>query len=62
MFVIAYRRAIDLSDAMEARGYDPDLPRTSLNVLKMKFSDYVTLFIVSGIFVGIIVLKILYQI
>ena len=62
MFVIAYRRAIDLSDAMEARGYDPDLPRTSLNVLKMRFVDYLTLFIILAIMISVIVLKIIYQI
>ena len=31
MFVIAYRRAIDLSDAMEARGYIPGEKRTKIN-------------------------------
>lgn len=62
MFVIAYRRAIDLSDAMEARGYDPDLERTSLNVLKFKFVDYVSLFFVIGVMIGITILKIIYHI
>ena len=62
MFVIAYRRAIDLSDAMEARGYDPDMPRTSLNVLKMKFSDILSLIVIFLIFIGIIVLKIVFKI
>lgn len=62
MFVIAYRRAIDLSDAMEARGYDPDMPRTSLNVLKMRLSDILSLTVLSFVFVGIIVLKIFYKI
>lgn len=43
MFVIAYKRAYDLADAMEARGYIPDAPRTSVNELKYQMKDYVTL-------------------
>ena len=43
MFIIAYRRAFDLAEAMEARGYDPDSERTSIAVLKFKVKDYVTL-------------------
>ena len=62
MFVIAYRRAIDLSDAMEARGYDPDLPRTSLNVLKMRAMDITSLIITCLVLVGIICLKFIYNI
>lgn len=62
MFVIAYKRALDLSDAMEARGYDPDKERTSINVLKMNFID---IFCISFLIVGlisIIILKIIYGI
>lgn len=43
MFVIAYKRAYDLADAMEARGYSPDDARTSINILKYKTSDILTL-------------------
>lgn len=40
MFVIAYKRAYDLADAMEARGYVPDKERSSIFVMKYRFSDY----------------------
>lgn len=40
MFVIAYKRAYDLADAMEARGYVPDKPRSSIYVLKYHLGDY----------------------
>lgn len=60
MFVIAYRRAIDLSDAMEARGYDPDATRTSMEVLKFKMADIISLSIICLLCVAIIVLKIVF--
>lgn len=40
MFVIAYKRAYDLADAMEARGYVPDRKRSSIYVLKYRLKDY----------------------
>ena len=58
MFAIAYRRAIDLADAMEARGYDPDSERTSMEVLKFKTSDYISIIFMNLVLVGIILLKI----
>lgn len=60
MFVIAYRRAIDLSDAMEARGYDPDATRTSMEVLKFKMADIISLSTICLLCVAIIVLKIVF--
>lgn len=62
MFVIAYRRAIDLSDAMEARGYDPDLPRTSMNVLQMRTTDILALTFSCLLLVSVICFKIIYKI
>ena len=41
MFIISYQIADDLSDAMEARGYDPDAKRTTINILKMRTIDYI---------------------
>lgn len=41
MFVISYKRAYDLADAMEARGYIPEATRTSVNLLKLKVSDLI---------------------
>jgi energy-coupling factor transport system permease protein len=39
LFVIAYGKSADLADAMEARGYDPKAKRSSIVILKLKFSD-----------------------
>ncbi|HEY8364573.1 MAG TPA: energy-coupling factor transporter transmembrane component T [Haloplasmataceae bacterium] len=39
MFIISFKRAEDLANAMEARGYVPGRKRTSLRVLKWKFHD-----------------------
>ena len=47
MFIIAYKRASDLADAMEARGYDPDSERTSIRVLKYRSSDMVSLIFIT---------------
>ena len=58
MFAIAYRRAIDLADAMEERVYDPDSERTSMEVLKFKTADYVSLVFMNLLLVAIILLKI----
>src|SRR5690554_238655 len=44
MFVISYKRAYDLADAMEARGYIPEADRTSINMLKFRFRDFVAFF------------------
>ena len=46
MFIIAYRRAGDLADAMEARGYDPDGKRTSIRILKYRAIDVVCLVLI----------------
>lgn len=58
MFAIAYRKAIDLADAMEARGYDPDSKRTSMEVLHFRFVDYFCLIFINLLLVAIILLKI----
>lgn len=39
LFTVAFQRAYELADAMEARGYIPDKERTKYHVLKMKGSD-----------------------
>lgn len=44
LFSVAFERAYELADAMEARGYVPGAKRTRYHVLKFRFSDY--LFIV----------------
>jgi len=55
MFIIAYKRASDLADAMEARGYDPDSERTSIRVLKYRCSDIVSLIFITLISIVLIV-------
>lgn len=58
MFIISFKRAEDLSDAMEARGYIPGEKRTKLNEMKMKVSDYLSLGVVLISVVTLIVLRV----
>ena len=39
MLVISFKRAADLADAMEARGYIPGATRTKLNIMKFNVND-----------------------
>lgn len=59
MFVISYKRAEDLADAMEARGYIPGAKRTKINVLKFKFFDYFGILLSNAILAFIIVWRVL---
>jgi energy-coupling factor transport system permease protein len=59
MFIISFKRAEDLSDAMEARGYIPGEKRTKLNEMKMKLSDYISLGVVLTSITVLIVLRII---
>ena len=59
MLVISFKRAADLADAMEARGYIPGAPRTKLNIMKFHFSDLVSIFITIIVFTAIIVVKVI---
>jgi energy-coupling factor transport system permease protein len=59
MFVISYRRAYELADAMEARGYIPDAERTSISLLKYKARDYLTILFILAFFATIVVLKVM---
>lgn len=54
MFVIAYKRAGDLAEAMEARGYVPKNERTSINELKLKIPDYAVLTVMTLFLAGVI--------
>ena len=40
LFSVAFQRAYELADAMEARGYDPDSERTKYHTLKFTFKDF----------------------
>ncbi len=54
MFVIAYKRAEDLAEAMEARGYVPKNERTSINELKLKIPDFSVLIFMTLFLSGVI--------
>ena len=54
MFVISFRRAEDLSNAMEARGYVIGAKRTKLDELKFRFVDYFA-GIISLAFLGLVI-------
>lgn len=45
LFVNSFKRAEDLATAMEARGYDPDAPRTHYRQLHWRYRDTITLLI-----------------
>lgn len=47
LFVIAFNRGAELADAMAARGYDPDKPRTTLRELAFKAPDVIVLVLVN---------------
>lgn len=59
MFVISFKRAAELADAMEARGYIPGGKRTKINEMKLRFKDYFSLFISIAILVVIILGRVL---
>ena len=44
VFVISFKRAEDLANAMEVRGYVIGQKRTKIDVLKIKTSDYLAFF------------------
>lgn len=54
LFVSAFQHADDLANAMEARGYVPDRPRTRYKQLKMQGKDYITLIIVVLLLSGLV--------
>lgn len=58
MFVISFKRAADLADAMEARGYIPGAKRTKLNIMKHHLKDYITYLIIIIILCLIIIWKV----
>ncbi len=60
MFVVAYKRAEDLANAMEARGYIPGEERTKINQLRYQTSDFLSYLACFIIFSTTIVLRIFY--
>ena len=49
LFSVAFERAYELADAMEARGYVPGEKRTRYHVLHFRFMDYLLIFICMAI-------------
>ena len=58
MFVISFKRAVDLADAMESRGYIPGAKRTRLTKLSFAFRDLVAFLLIVGLLASVIVLKV----
>lgn len=58
LFVSAITRSEDLSNAMEARGYDPYGKRSKYRILSFKWIDLLLLVVVISIFGAILTLKI----
>ena len=50
MFVISFKRAEDLADAMESRGYIIGAKRTKLDELKLKEIDFISMIIIGALF------------
>jgi energy-coupling factor transport system permease protein len=59
MLVISFKRAADLADAMEARGYIPGAVRSKLNVMKFRLSDLFSFIITIIIVTSIIVVSVI---
>ena len=49
LFSVAFERAYELADAMEARGYVPGVQRTRYHILKFRFTDYLFILICVGV-------------
>lgn len=58
LFVSAISRSEELSNAMEARGYDPYAKRSRYRILKFHLSDLFAFIIVGAIFAGFLTLRI----
>jgi energy-coupling factor transport system permease protein len=52
MLVISFKRAADLADAMEARGYIPGAIRTKLNIMKFNVKDIFGFVFSIGVFIS----------
>ncbi len=54
LFVSSIQRSVELAEAMEARGYDPDAKRTRYRVMKFRKIDFLSFVVVVLLFVSII--------
>jgi energy-coupling factor transport system permease protein len=58
MFIISFKRAADLADAMEARGYIPGENRTKLIEMKFTLKDVIYLISIILLIAFIIVYRV----
>lgn len=58
VFIISFKRAEELANAMEARGYVIGEPRTQIDAYKIGFSDFLGLFVTLAIFTLTILFKV----
>lgn len=58
LFSVAFERAYELADAMDARGYVPGAKRSRYHVLKFKFIDFVYILITTSLLVFSIITRI----
>ncbi len=58
MFVMSFKRADDLANAMETRGYIIGGRRTKLDELKLHLIDFISLFVLTLMIVGVIFARI----
>ena len=58
LFSVAFERAYELADAMEARGYVPGAPRTRYRILKYSLKDFIFLLIAILALVAVIIMRI----
>lgn len=59
MFIISFKRAADLADAMEARGYIPGEKRTKLVKMKFTIKDVIYMFSVVLLITGVILYRVI---
>ena len=58
LFSVAFERAYELADAMEARGYVPGVERTRYHVLKFRFRDFLFILICAALLAASILSRI----
>lgn len=58
LFVSAFRRADELATAMECRCYNGGNGRTRMKILRMKFNDYLMIFVSFAMMAGVILINV----
>ena len=58
LFVVSFKRAEDLANAMDVRGYIVGGKRTKIDVMKMRISDYIAIGVVTSVLTLAILLRV----